>query len=101
MNNRFRVLVFGMMADKKVAEVAARLFPLFDRVIATEPYPPRSIGADRIVALADAIGIPAVAIPEPAEALHAALAGAERSVFVGGSLYLAGAAVAFFDSRAI
>ncbi len=96
-----RVLVFGIMADKEVADVAATLFPLFDRVIATEPYPPRSIAASEIVAIAEAIGIPAVAVPGPEDALIAALESAERSVFVGGSLYLAGAAIAFFDSRSI
>ncbi len=93
-----RLLVFGMMADKEVEAVARQLFPLFDRVIATEPYPPRSIATSDIVGMAGALGIPAVAIADPEDALRAALEGPEHSVFVGGSLYLAGAAVAFFDA---
>ena len=86
-----RLLVFGIMADKDVRDVMDALFPLFDRVIATEPYPPRSLRASEIPN----------AIPEPDmnEALQLALDAEERSVFVGGSLYLAGAAIAFFDER--
>lgn len=89
---RPRLLVFGMMSDKDVAPVVARLFPLFDRVIATEPYPPRSVKA------AEFRG--AEAIEHPEDAFRAALAGPESSIVITGSLYLAGAAVAFFDKIA-
>lgn len=88
---RPRLLVFGMMSDKDVQPVVDRLFPLFDRVISTEPYPPRSVKAD---AFANA-----TPIPNPEEAFRAALAAPERSVVITGSLYLAGAAIAFFDRR--
>ena len=89
---RPRLLVFGVMSDKDVDAVVARLFPLFDRVITTEPYPPRSMKADAFAG--------AIPIPDPEEALRAALAAPERSVVVTGSLYLAGAAIAFFDKIA-
>lgn len=89
---RPRLLVFGMMSDKDVAPVVERLFPLFDRVIATEPYPPRSLRADAFAG--------AIPIPDPDDAFRAALAAPERSVVVTGSLYLAGAAIAFFDKIA-
>ena len=90
-----RLLVFGVMSDKDVASVTAALFPLFDRIIATEPYPPRSApAADLAMSAANA-----VAIPDPTAAFEAALASSERSVVITGSLYLAGAAVAFFDER--
>lgn len=88
---RPRLLVFGMMSDKHIEPVKALLFPLFDRVITTEPYPPRSAKA------ADLGGIP---IPDPDDALRAALGAPERAVVVTGSLYLAGAAIAFFDKIA-
>ncbi|HEX2122574.1 MAG TPA: folylpolyglutamate synthase/dihydrofolate synthase family protein [Thermoanaerobaculia bacterium] len=88
---RPRLLVFGMMSDKDVQPVTARLFPLFDRIITTEPYPPRSVPAQ-------ALG--GIAIPEPDAALRAALEAPERAVVVTGSLYLAGAAIAFFDKIA-
>lgn len=84
-----RLLVFGMMSDKDVDAVVARVFPLFDRVIATEPYPPRSVRADTFEG--------AIAIPNPDDAFRAALDAPEQSIVITGSLYLAGAAIAFFD----
>ena len=86
---RPRLLVFGMMSDKDVDPVVQRLFPLFDRVIATEPYPPRSVKADRFAG--------AIPIPDPDEAFRAAMAAPEKAIVITGSLYLAGAAIAFFD----
>ena len=89
---RPRLLVFGMMSDKDVQPVVERLFPLFDRVIATEPYPPRSVKASELAG--------ATAIPNPGDAFRAALASPERAIVITGSLYLAGAAIAFFDKIA-
>jgi dihydrofolate synthase/folylpolyglutamate synthase len=86
---RPRLLVFGMMSDKDVDAVVTRLFPLFDRIIATEPYPPRSVRAETFAG--------AVAIPNPDDAFRAALDAEETSIVITGSLYLAGAAIAFFD----
>lgn len=85
---RPRLLVFGMMSDKHIEPVKELLFPLFDRVITTEPYPPRSAKAS------DLGGTP---IPNPDDAFRAALASNERAIVITGSLYLAGAAIAFFD----
>ncbi len=89
---RPRLLVFGMMSDKDVQPVIDRLFPLFDRVISTEPYPPRSVKADTFAG--------ATPIPDPNDAFRAALASPERAIVITGSLYLAGAAIAFFDKIA-
>jgi dihydrofolate synthase/folylpolyglutamate synthase len=86
---RPRLLVFGMMSDKDVDAVVARVFPLFDRVIATEPYPPRSVRAETFRG--------AIAIPNPDDAFRAALEAPEQAIVITGSLYLAGAAIAFFD----
>jgi dihydrofolate synthase/folylpolyglutamate synthase len=91
--SRPRLLVFGIMSDKDVQPVTARLFPLFDRIIATEPYPPRSVKAD---SFADSCA-GALAIPNPDDAFRAALDAPERNIVITGSLYLAGAAIAFFD----
>jgi dihydrofolate synthase/folylpolyglutamate synthase len=85
---RPRTLVFGIMSDKDVDAVQATLYPLFDRVITTEPYPPRSVAAEELG------GIP---IRVPDEAFAAALDAPEPSIVIAGSLYLAGAALAFFD----
>jgi dihydrofolate synthase/folylpolyglutamate synthase len=86
---RPRLLVFGIMSDKVVQPVVDRLFPLFDRVIATEPYPPRSMPARSFEG--------AEPIPDPGDAFAAALQSGERNIVITGSLYLAGAAIAFFD----
>jgi dihydrofolate synthase/folylpolyglutamate synthase len=89
---RPRLLVFGIMSDKDVNAVTEPLFPLFDRIITTEPYPPRSVSAGSFPGT--------TAIPDPDDAFRAALASGERSIVVTGSLYLAGAALRFFDKIA-
>lgn len=92
-----RLLVFGIMADKNVDEVTAILFPLFDEVITTEPYPPRSVTAGELASRAVEMNIAAAGFPDPKNALTAALRSGFRTIFVGGSLYLAGAAIEFLD----
>ncbi len=96
---RPRLLVFGIMRDKQIDEVASVLFPLFDCIIATEPYPPRSASAADLAALARREGIEAVAEPDPARAFARALRSPQRSILIGGSLYLAGAAIGYFDTQ--
>jgi len=91
-----RLLVFGIMSDKDIDSVTGMLFPLFDRIIATEPYAPRSESAERLAQLAGANGI---AEPDPARAIERALAASERSIVIAGSLYLAGAAIEYFDQH--
>jgi dihydrofolate synthase/folylpolyglutamate synthase len=87
-----RLLVFGIMSDKDVKAVTDRLFPLFDRIITTEPFAPRSVSAGSFPG--------AIPIADPDEAFEAALASGERSIVITGSLYLAGAALRFFDKIA-
>jgi dihydrofolate synthase / folylpolyglutamate synthase len=94
-----RLLLFGIMRDKDIDEVARTLFPLFECVIATEPYPPRSANAGDLAALARTMGIESAALPKPARAFESAMRSHLRSVFVGGSLYLAGAAIEYFDAQ--
>jgi dihydrofolate synthase/folylpolyglutamate synthase len=94
-----RLLVFGIMGDKDLDDVTALLFPLFESIIAAEPYPPRSAPAAHLVALAHGFSIDAVAEPEPAKAITRALASGYGSIVIAGSLYLAGAAIEFFDAH--
>jgi dihydrofolate synthase/folylpolyglutamate synthase len=89
-----RLLVFGIMSDKDVAAVTSVLFPLFDSIIATEPYPPRSEAASALVAFAPDR---AVAEVDPRSAIQKALASEYSSIVIAGSLYLAGAAIEFFS----
>lgn len=93
-----RLLVFGIMNDKDLTAVTEELFPLFDHVITTEPFPPRSANAESLAAIARTKDIPATAAALPRDAFKLALRAAEPSVFIGGSLYLAGAAIEFFDA---
>jgi len=88
-----------VMKDKEVEAMADILFPLFDHVIATEPYPPRSASATDLASMARARGIGADAEPNPSGAIEQALGSAPRAIFIGGSLYLAGAAIQFFDAQ--
>ncbi len=94
-----RLLVFGIMSDKDVADVTALLFPLFESIIATEPYPPRSVPADDLIARAQRMSIDATAEPKPSRAIAHALASGYRSIVIAGSLYLAGTAIDFFDAQ--
>ena len=96
---RPRLLVFGIMSDKDVGGVTSLLFPMFDRIIITNPYPPRSASTADLVAIAKELGVRATAIENPAKAIAKALASDERTIFVAGSLYLAGAAIAELDKR--
>ncbi|HET7705270.1 MAG TPA: folylpolyglutamate synthase/dihydrofolate synthase family protein [Thermoanaerobaculia bacterium] len=94
---RPRLLVFGIMSDKDVTDVATLLFPLFDEIITTEPYPPRSKAARELAEMARSMNVKARAVREPRAAIRSGLASDARAIFVGGSLYLAGAAVEFLD----
>ncbi|MEA2491829.1 MAG: dihydrofolate synthase / folylpolyglutamate synthase [Acidobacteriota bacterium] len=93
-----RLLVFGVMGDKDVDEMTNELFPLFDRIITCEPYPPRSADAETLAEKARARGIEVVAEKDPRSALARAVGSGQRSIFVGGSLYLAGTAIEYFDA---
>ncbi len=95
---RPRLLVFGIMSDKDVAGVTSLLFPMFDEIIATDPYRPRSEPPEHLVRIARDLGVPATAIGDVDEAFRRALASDARRILVTGSLYLAGAAIAFLDA---
>ena len=87
------------MNDKNVEQVAATLFPLFDAIITTEPYPPRSMSAEKLAQIARRMNREVVAEPDPQRALGRALVSSQRSIVVAGSLYLAGAAIEFLESQ--
>jgi dihydrofolate synthase/folylpolyglutamate synthase len=95
---RPRTLVFGVMADKNVDAVTQALFPLFDLIITTEPYPPRNTSAESLALAARRLGIASEAWPDVRQALERAVAASPPVVFVGGSLYLAGTAIEHFDA---
>jgi dihydrofolate synthase/folylpolyglutamate synthase len=94
-----RLIVFGIMRDKNIADVTAALFPLFDAIITTEPFPPRSEPAAQLAEIARRMSIDAVADPDPRRAIERALASRYQSIVIAGSLYLAGAAIEFLDAH--
>ncbi|HEX9985466.1 MAG TPA: folylpolyglutamate synthase/dihydrofolate synthase family protein [Thermoanaerobaculia bacterium] len=96
---RPRTLVFGMMRDKDIEEATGILFPLFERIITTDPYPPRSVSPEELAQRGRELGIDAVAESDPEVALELAMESDGKGLFVGGSLYLAGAAIAYFDRK--
>ena len=94
-----RLLVFGIMSDKDVAGVTGLLFPMFDEIITTDPYPPRSESPAKLAGIAKDHGVRATSIGDVNEALRRALESPERTILIAGSLYLAGAAIAYLDAK--
>jgi dihydrofolate synthase/folylpolyglutamate synthase len=89
-------LVFGAMRDKAIAEIAAILFPLAERVIATRANNPRAASPRSI---ADAGRPTDIEILEeetipPAIERARRLAGAAGVVVITGSIYIVGEALA-------
>ena len=90
-----RVLVVGMLADRDpVAMLAALRADQARLVIAATASSPRALPAEAIVEAAAQAGVTAVAAGSVAEAVAQAIGAAEKgdTVFVAGSLYVAGPA---------
>ncbi len=87
-----RTLVFGCMKDKAYAEMAQILFPVFDSVVVTPVDSPRTCLAEDLLAVAETVGVPAVASDDAISALQTALERTppEGQVVCAGSIYLAG-----------
>lgn len=88
------VLVFGTMADKDAAGMLEAIAPRVSSVVTVAPPSERALRADRAARVVGTVtGLAVSAAPSVAEALERALveAGADGSVLVAGSLYLAGA----------
>jgi len=81
-------LIFGCLEDKPVEELAQILFPLFERVLLVVVPSPRAATKERMLAAAQATGIPAVVLPNLPAAL-AAIPSGEDGVITG-SVYLVG-----------
>lgn len=80
-------LVFGLMRDKAVSEMADLLFPLADHLVLTAPKQPRAL---RPEALAEhAGGAPHLIVPDMEAALEIVRAAPpDDLVFIAGSLFL-------------
>ena len=93
--DRPMIFVFGAMRDKAISEMAEILFPLAERVIATQPANPRSASPEEIQQAGSRTGTDIEAVPEVPSALERArtAAGARAVVVVTGSIYLVGEAM--------
>ena len=82
--------VIALLADKDVDGVLAALAPVLDAVVVTATASDRALPADRLLAAAEAHGLAAEAVADPAAALARARhrAGAGGAVVVCGSLTL-------------
>ncbi len=92
-SGRHIVMIYGAMRDKAVEEMAGILFPLVDEVIATAPHQSRAVDSETIRGLAEHPRVRTA--PDLAAALDMARTeSADRVIFISGSLFLVGEALA-------
>lgn len=95
-SQRHVVLIYGAMRDKAVEEIAGILFPHADEVIATAPRQSRAVDPDTIRALGAHPHLRTA--PDLSTALTMARPGDPgRVIFVTGSLFLVGEAMALLN----
>ncbi len=94
-------LVFGVMRDKAISEVAEILFPLAERVVVTQANNPRSATAAEIRQAAVRVEVEIREAPDVASALTEArrIAGPGGLVVVTGSIYIVGEAMLALGAR--
>ena len=87
-----RVLLFGVMKDKRVWEMLEQLLPQVSYFIATRPEMSRARDPEKLARFAKEKGVPAESVRSPEAALARAreLAGPEGEVLVAGSIFLLG-----------
>lgn len=83
------VMVIGFVNDKDVSHIM-KLMPRRARYIFTQASIPRSMGAERVAAIAGEHGLQGIVIPDVKQAIAEArnLAGKDGTVFIGGSTYV-------------
>jgi dihydrofolate synthase/folylpolyglutamate synthase len=94
-------LVFGVLRDKAIGEIAEILFPLADRVILTRADNPRSATLEEIRTAAARTSVEILQAPDVATALFRAReeTGAQGLIVVTGSIYIVGEAMRHLDVR--
>ncbi len=94
-DNRPLIFVFGAMRDKAISEMTEILFPLAQRVFATQPQNPRSASPEEIQQAGSRTGAEITPVAEVGKALEQARdgAGPESVMVVTGSIYLVGEAM--------
>jgi dihydrofolate synthase/folylpolyglutamate synthase len=89
------LFVFGAMRDKAISEMTEILFPLAERIIATQPENPRSASPEEIRQAAARTGAEIEPVPDMASALERAktMARSNMPLVITGSIYLVGEAM--------
>ena len=95
------ILVMGVMADKDVDTILARLLPLAQTVIFTQPQYFRAADTRDLARRAQPYGLEIMQVPQVAAAVRQAqsLAGPEDRIVVTGSLYTVGEAKEYFVNQ--
>jgi dihydrofolate synthase/folylpolyglutamate synthase len=95
------ILVMGVMADKDVDAILARLLPLAQTVIFTQPRYFRAAATRDLARRAQPYGLEILQTPRVATAVQQAqsLAGPEDRIVITGSLYTVGEAKEYFMSQ--
>ncbi len=93
------ILVLGVMADKDVDTILARLLPLAQTVVFTRPQYFRAAKVEDLAARAQAYNLEIIKVPQVAGAIRRAqeLAGPGDRIVVSGSLYTVGEAKEYFE----
>ena len=86
------IFLFAAMRDKAISEMAEILFPLAERVVATQPENPRAASPEEIRQAAQRTGAQIETVANVEQALQRAreLAGTESVIVITGSIYLVG-----------
>jgi dihydrofolate synthase / folylpolyglutamate synthase len=94
-DDRPLIFVFGAMRDKAISEMTEILFPLAERVIATQPENPRAASQQEIRQAGSRTGAEIEPVAEVESALHRGrdIAGPGAILVVTGSIYLVGEAM--------
>jgi len=95
------IFVFGAMRDKAISEMADILFPLAERVVATQPENPRAASPEEIRKAAARTGVEVELVADVEQALQRAreLATPHTIVVVAGSIYLAGEVIRRIEKK--
>jgi len=95
------IMVMGVMADKDVDTILARLLPLAQTVIFTRPQYFRAATTRDLARRAQPYGLEIMQVPQVAAAVRQAqsLAGSEDRIVITGSLYTVGEAKEYFMNQ--
>jgi dihydrofolate synthase/folylpolyglutamate synthase len=94
------ILVLGIMADKDLDAILARLLPLAQTVVFTRPQYFRAAEVEDLAVRARDYNLEIIQVPQVAAAVRRAqdLAGPQDCIVISGSLYTVGEAKEYFES---